>query len=138
MDINWKTVKKTRGENRFSGKIGISCSECVTLHDVTSQLYDKRDDVNFPIVNFPFLDSNIPSSPAYGVYMSPLIRYSIACNSYQDFLHQSVLLTTKLLIQGFIETRLRSTLKTCFWSLPSFDICMLRYCHEYFSFLDTT
>jgi len=43
-------------------------------HDIdgtfTTKLYDKRDDFNFPIVNYPFLDSNVPSSPAYGVYMS--------------------------------------------------------------------
>jgi len=43
---------------------------------LTTKLYDKRDDFNFPIVNYPILDSNIPSSPAYGVYMSQLIRYS--------------------------------------------------------------
>ena len=30
-------------------------------------IYDKRDDFNFHITNFPFLRSNIPSSPAYGV-----------------------------------------------------------------------
>jgi len=56
-------------------------------HDIngtlTTELYDKRDEFNFSIVNYPFLDSNIPSSPAYGVY----IRYSRTCNSYQDFLH---------------------------------------------------
>ena len=38
-------------------------------------LYDKRDDFNFLITNFPFLSSNIPSSPAYGVFISQLIRY---------------------------------------------------------------
>jgi len=51
-----------------------------------TQLYDKRDDFNFPIVNFPFICSNIPVAPAYGVYISQLIRYSRACGSYQDFL----------------------------------------------------
>jgi len=55
-------------------------------HDIngtlTTKLYDKRDDFDFPIVNYPFLDSNIPLSPAYGVYMSQLIRYSRTCNSY--------------------------------------------------------
>jgi len=77
---------------------------------LTTKLYDKRDDFNFPIVNYPFLDSNIPSFSAYGVYMSQLIRYSRTCNSYQDFLYLSVLLLTrKLLSQGFIETRLKST-----------------------------
>ena len=35
-----------------------------------TQLYDKRDDFNFPIVNFPFICSNIPAAPAYGVYIS--------------------------------------------------------------------
>ena len=29
-------------------------------------LYDKRDDLDFPIVNFPYLSSNIPVSPTYG------------------------------------------------------------------------
>jgi hypothetical protein len=35
--------------------------------------YDKRDDFNFPIVNFPFVCSNILSAPAYRVYISHLI-----------------------------------------------------------------
>jgi len=82
-------------------------------HDIngtlTTKLYGKRDDFNFPIVNYSFLDSNIPSSPADGVYMSQLIRYSRTYNSYRHFLHRSVLLTSKLLRQGFIETRLRSS-----------------------------
>jgi hypothetical protein len=43
----------------------------------------KRDDFNFPIVNLPFICSNIPAVPAYGIYISQLIRYSIACGSYK-------------------------------------------------------
>ena len=37
-----------------------------------TSIYDKRDDFNFHITNFPFLSSNIPSSPAYGVFISHL------------------------------------------------------------------
>ena len=44
-----------------------------------TKLYDKRDDFNFPIVNFPFICNNIPAAPAYGVYISQLKRYSRAC-----------------------------------------------------------
>ena len=44
-----------------------------------TKLYHKCDDFTFPIVNFPFISSNIPASPAYGVYISQLIRYSRAC-----------------------------------------------------------
>ena len=41
------------------------------------KLYDKRDDFNFNIVNFPFLSSNIPQSPAYGVYKNICINVCI-------------------------------------------------------------
>ena len=78
---------------------------------LTTKLYDKRDSFNFPIVNFPFMSSNIPSAPAYGVYISQLIRYSRACDQYQDFLDRVHLLTNKLLNQGFIDTRLKLSLQ---------------------------
>ena len=37
---------------------------------VSSKIYDKRDDFNFDIVNFPFLDGDVPHSTSYGVYIS--------------------------------------------------------------------
>jgi hypothetical protein len=49
-------------------------------------LYDKIDGLNFSIVNCRFIWSNIPAAPAYGVYISQLIRYSKVCGLYQDFL----------------------------------------------------
>jgi len=52
--------------------------------------YNKRDDFNFPIVNSPFICSNMPAAPVYGVYISQLIRYFRACGSYQDFLDSLV------------------------------------------------
>ena len=48
-----------------------------------TSIYDKRDDFNYHITNFPFMSSNIPSSPAYGVFISQLIRYARACSSYE-------------------------------------------------------
>ena len=56
-----------------------------------TSLYDKRDDFNFRITNFPFLSSNIPSSPAYGVFISQLIRYARASSSYECFILRAVL-----------------------------------------------
>ena len=83
-------------------------ASCLDLHleidsegRLRTQLYDKRDDFNILIVNFPFICSNIPAAPAYEVYISQLIRYSRACGSYQDFLDRGLLLTRKLLNQGF-------------------------------------
>ena len=47
----------------------------VTNGIVSSKIYDKRDDFNFEIVNFPFLDGDVPCSPSYGVYISPAYSF---------------------------------------------------------------
>ena len=76
-----------------------------------TSLYDKRDDFNFHITNFPFLSSNIPSSPAYGVFISQLIRYARACSSYECFILRAMRLSNKLLGQGYVKERLKSSLR---------------------------
>ena len=43
---------------------------------VSSKLYDKRDDFDFDIVIFPFLDGDVPCRPSYGVYIFQLIRFA--------------------------------------------------------------
>ena len=71
------------------------------FHRLQVKLYDKRDDFNFDIVNFPFLSSNIPQSPAYVVFVSQLTRYARASSLYEDFIMRSQLLTSKLSKHGF-------------------------------------
>ena len=51
----------------------------------STEVYEKRDDFNFKIVNFPFLCCNIPSGPAYGVYISQLVRIGRICSDYSSF-----------------------------------------------------
>ena len=79
----------------------------IILH---SLLLFLRDDFNIPIVNFPFICSNIPTLPGYGVYIFQLIRYSRSCVSYKDFLDRRLLLARKLLNQGFLLVKLKSSL----------------------------
>ena len=76
-----------------------------------TSICDKRDDFNFHITNFPFLSSNIPSSPAYGVFISQLIRYARACSSYECFILRARRLSSKLLKQGYLVERLKSPLR---------------------------
>jgi hypothetical protein len=68
----------------------------------------KGDYLNFAIVNFPYVCSNTPLSPSYGVYISQLIRYVRACSAYDQFLSRGRLLTDKLVLQGFLQSRLMS------------------------------
>ena len=63
-----------------------------------TSVYDKRDAFKFHIVNFQFLDSNIPTKPAYGVYISQLVRIGRICD---DFRERHRILTTRLLKQGY-------------------------------------
>jgi hypothetical protein len=63
-----------------------------------TSLYYKRDDFDFTIVNFPFPCSNKPLSPAYGVYISQLIRYAKAWFAYEDFSKRGKLHTKKLML----------------------------------------
>ena len=73
-------------------------------NNITTKLYDKRD--AFGIVNFPFMSSNIPSAPAYGVYASQLIRYACCCSNYSDLLLHHRALVTRLLSQAHKVNRL--------------------------------
>ena len=41
--------------------------------DVHTSVYNKRDDFEFPIVNFPRLSGDVPRLPSTGVYISQLI-----------------------------------------------------------------
>ena len=55
--------------------------------------------------------SNIPASPAYGVYISQLIRYARASINYSDFLKRHLYLRNRLLDQGYEQIRLIRSLK---------------------------
>ena len=76
---------------------------------VSTKIYDKRDDFDFEIVNFPFLDGDVPRSTSYGVYISQLIRFARASSYVTDFNTRNKLLTQKLLKQGYQYHKLRKT-----------------------------
>ena len=78
---------------------------------LSTKIYDKRDDFNFKIINFPNMCSNIPVTPANGVYISQLIRYARASSNYSDFLKRHLHLRNRLLNQGYEKIRLIRSLK---------------------------
>ena len=67
---------------------------------VSTKIYDKPDDFEFEIVNFPFLDGDVPRSTSYGVYIYQLIRFARASSYITVFNTRNKLLTQKLLKQG--------------------------------------
>ena len=81
-------------------------------NDINStKIYDKRDNFDFEIVNFSFLNGDVPRSTSYGVYISQLIRFA-RTSSYvdvADFNTRNKLLTQKLLKQGYWFHKFRKT-----------------------------
>ena len=61
------------------------------------------------IVNFPFLDGDVPRRASYGVYISQLIRFAKVCNHVADITARNKCLTAKLLQQGYRYYKLRKT-----------------------------
>ena len=57
----------------------------ITNGIVSTKIYDKRDDFNFEIVNFPFLEGDVPRSPSYGEYISQLIRFARVHSHVDEF-----------------------------------------------------
>ena len=58
------------------------------------------------IVNFPFLDSDVPARVSYCVNISQL-RFAKICNHLADFNAQNKCLTATLLQQGYRYHKLR-------------------------------
>ena len=74
---------------------------------VSTKIYDKRDDFDFGIVNFPFLDGDVPRRPSYGVYIAQLIRFARASSHVTNFNNRNKFLTALLLKQGYWYLKLR-------------------------------
>ena len=58
-------------------------------------------DFNFEIVNFTFIDGDVPRSSSYGEYISQLICITRVCSNVDDFNNRNLFLTAKLLEQGY-------------------------------------
>ena len=72
-------LKKAKSADTEAPFLDLNLS--ITNDIVSSKIYDKRDDFNFEIVNFPFLDGDVPRSASYGVYISQLTRFARVCSN---------------------------------------------------------
>ena len=71
--------------------------------------YDKRNDFNFNVVNFPNLTGNVPTVQSYGVYTSQLVRFCDINISHKGFRKDVAILNDSLLNQGFKKKMLQNT-----------------------------
>ena len=82
----------------------------ITNGTISTKIYDKRDDFDFDIINYPDLHGDVPRATSYGVYISQLVRFARACTEVSDFNERNRIITSKLLSQGYKYHKLRKTL----------------------------
>ena len=102
--------------------------------DYQTKWYVLCYDFNFHITNFPFLSNNILSPPAYCVFISQLIRYARAISSYKCFILRALRLSNKLLGQGYVKERLRSSLRKFYgrygYLIKLYEVPLSRMLHD--------
>ena len=102
------------------GRDGVNCTPPFKTNEM----------ISISIINFPFLSSDIPSSPAYGVFISQLIRYTWAWSSYECFILKDRRLSSKLLKLGYLVECLKLSLRGSFsaiWSPPLTNVSKMTF-----------
>ena len=68
---------------------------------VSSKIYERRDVFDFGILNFLFLDGDVPRSTSYGIYISRLIQFARVASHVTDISARNKILIGELLHQGY-------------------------------------
>lgn len=109
----------------------LDLSICLINGKIQYKSYDKRNDFNFTIINYPNLNGNIPTGPSYGVFSSQLIRFCDINSKLNEFQDDVQILIKKLIKQNFKLKVLRSKFLQFYkknflrWSKFGYDIARL-------------
>ena len=87
------TLNKANASDKSASFLDLDIT--INNNVIHTKVYDKRDDFNFDIVNYPHLDGDVPRSASYGVYISQLIRFSRACTAVWDLNARNLVITEK-------------------------------------------
>ena len=60
-------LQLNKANSSYTEALFLDLNLLITNCIVSSKIYDKWDDFIFEIVNFPFLNGDVPRSPSYGV-----------------------------------------------------------------------
>ena len=101
--LDWVSSAELEINDTTESTISASCIDLLLsigrYGQLHTSIYNKRDDFNFHITNFPFLSSNVPS---LSLYNTP---------SYECFILRTRRHFSKLLKQGYLVERLKSSFR---------------------------
>ena len=92
-------------------------------------------DFDFDVINFPFLDGNIPKGQSYGIFISQLVRYARINSSFSNFISDCKKLVSKLINQCFsAAANCASVLKHLLINTFMFGVNLVFHCLLIMSF----
>ena len=74
---------------------------CTLNSAFITKIYNKTDDFNFDVINYPFPDSNISKFIGYNTFSSQIIRYGRVCTLFKDFSFRVKNIYNKLRFRGY-------------------------------------
>ena len=83
-------LQLNKGHSSYTEVLFLDLDLSITNVISSSMIYDKWGDFNFEIVNFTFVDGDVPGSPSYHVYISQLIPFAGVCSHDDDFNTQNL------------------------------------------------
>ena len=90
-------LNKANSSNTEAAFLDLSITNDIVL----SKSYGNGDNFNLKIINYQFLDRDVPHSPSYYVYISKLIRFARVCSNVNNFNNRNKFLTFKFLKEGY-------------------------------------
>ena len=98
-------------------------------------IYDLRRSSFTHLLGLSLGASNIASAPAFGVYVSQLLRYARACSEHRDFIERWLI--TRLLTLGYQITKGLSKLKKFYGRhhdfVNSYKVAIARLIYDVFA-----
>ena len=85
----------------------LDCTISVYHGKFAFKLFDKRDEFNFNVINYPYACGNVPKAPTHGIFVSQLIRFCNMNSSLKNYFADSKKLYAKLVNQNFEKKRLQ-------------------------------
>ena len=106
-DIYPKEMKLNKTNNVSTAANYLDLNIAIVNGKFVTRLYDKRRDYNFKIISLPHMSSNVPTNPTYGVFISQVHRFLIANSDVKYFYDEVKGLTSKLIGQGFVKSKMK-------------------------------
>ena len=102
-------LKNTNTSTKKSNYLDLTIS--ISNGKFRYKLFDKRSEFPFMVINYPFISSNIPRVPSYGVYLAQLIRFCYIFSESNNLVNAFKELNKKLMDQGFVMNTLKRKFK---------------------------